>query len=111
MVEDIPNSLYSFNNENNASLDKLYVQLQVEMIEKNSHGRLKLLMKANTFRMVLNVFPKCVRLFLVYIYIYICFTISMKLQKFSSTDIKIILFSIYIETENNLRKKKFPLRC
>ena len=35
----------------------------------------------------------------------------MKLQKFSSTDIKIILFSIYIETENNLRKKKFPLRC
>ena len=71
MVEDIPNSLYSFNNENNASLDKLYVQLQVEMIEKNSHGRLKLLMKANTFRMVLNVFPKCVRLFLVYIYIYI----------------------------------------
>lgn len=70
MVEDIPNSLYSFNNENNASLDKLYVQLQVEMIEKNSHGRLKLLMKANTFRMVLNVFPKCVRLLLVYIYIF-----------------------------------------
>ena len=109
MVEDISNSLYSFNNENIASLDKLYSQLQVEMIETTNHGRLRLPMKANTFRRALNVFPKSVWVnYLLYMYI---FTISMKLQKFASTDIKIILFSIYIETENNLRKKKFPLRC
>lgn len=37
------------------------------MIEKKrSHGRLRLLMAANTFRTVLSVLPKCVRVFLVY---------------------------------------------
>ena len=95
MVEDIPNSLYSFNNENNASLDKLYVQLQVEMIEKNSHGRLKLLMKANTFRMVLNVFPKCVRLFLVYIYIYMFYNFNEVTKIFVDRYKNYIIFNLY----------------
>lgn len=36
MVEDISNSLYSFNNENNASLDKLYSQLSWNDRKKQS---------------------------------------------------------------------------
>ena len=76
------------------------------MIEKKrSHGRLRLLMAANTFRTVLMYLPKCVRVFLVYL-LHANEIINL------STDIKIALFSIYIVTEITLWKENFLyVRC
>ena len=52
-------------------------------------------------------FPKkvCASIFSIYIFIQFQWN-----YKHFLTDIKIILFSIYISTENNLWKEKFPLR-
>ena len=103
-VKDISNSLHSFNNESNTNLDKLYSHLKWSkkrvMEDWGSWWKPIRLERPECF-------PKKVCASISSIYIFIQFQWN---YKNFLTDIKILLFSIYISTENNLWKEKFPLR-
>ena len=74
------------------------------MIEKKrSHGRLRLLMAANTFRTVLMYLPKCVRVFLVY------FLHANEIISTFDRYKNCIIFHLYCDRNYSL-EGKFPIR-